>query len=70
MGPRTALKRYDFVQAPVTLRWNVRYLNDGVVDEALVRLLLEYGGWNGLGADRSQGNGQFEVVEVKEIDPA
>lgn len=65
-GPRTALKRVDFV-APegLELRARVRYLDAGIVDADLVGTLIEFMGWNGLGADRSLGSGQFEGrVEV------
>ncbi len=69
-GPRSALKRVDFVAGPATLKFNVRYLdenNKGVVSLDLIKAILEFGGWNGLGADRSQGNGLFTVVEIQEI---
>jgi hypothetical protein len=66
-GERSALKRVDFVNAPATLRFTIRFLNDGLVDMDLVKTLLEFGGWNGLGADRSQGNGLFELVDAREI---
>lgn len=66
-GPRTALKRVDYVSAPAAIIFTCRFLNDGVVDLGLIETLLEHSSWNGLGADRSQGNGLFEVSEVKEI---
>jgi len=68
MGPRTALKRYDFVNAPCSLRFCVRFIDDGIVDLELINTLLEHASWNGLGTDRSQGNGLFEVTEVKELE--
>lgn len=66
-GPRTALKRCDFVEGPVDLSFTIRLLDDGVIDEELISVLLEYGGWNGMGADRSQGNGLFSVTQLKAI---
>lgn len=66
-GPRTALKRCDYVNGPVELKFTVRMLDDGLVDADLVETLLEFGGWNGLGADRSQGNGLFDVKSIKAI---
>lgn len=57
-GPRTALKKYDYC-SDVRITFVVRWLDDKVVDEELVRALLEFMAWNGLGASRSQGNGQF-----------
>lgn len=66
-GPRDALKRFDFVDAPAEVSFTVRTLSSGVVDEALLKVMLEYAGWNGLGADRSQGAGQFELVTLSKI---
>ena len=63
-GPRNALKRVDYVEAPVTVTFTARWLDDGVVDDELLKTLLEYAGWNGLGADRSTGSGQFEVLTL------
>lgn len=62
MGPRTALKRTDYVNAGTTLSFTVKTLNDGVVDAELLKLLLEFSGDNGLGADRSQGFGKFKTT--------
>lgn len=66
-GERDALKKFDFVSAPARLTINVRILGDGVVDQDLMEMLLEHSSYNGLGADRSQGNGLFVVHEVKEL---
>jgi hypothetical protein len=66
-GPRTALKRCDFVGTPCKLQFTLRYLADGVVDLDLIKTLLEHSSWNGIGADRSQGNGLFEVLEVQPL---
>ena len=63
-GPRNALKRVDYVVAP-HLSFTLRVLRDGVVDEPLLRVLFDYMGENGLGADRSQGNGTFQLVSLK-----
>lgn len=68
MGPRSALKRFDYVTAPAEIAFTVKHLNDGVVDLELIQILLEHSGANGIGADRSQGNGLFEVVEIHLID--
>lgn len=69
-GPRTALKRCDFVNGPCELKFTVRVLDDGLVDADLVETLLEFGGWNGLGADRSQGNGMFELKSIVPVEAA
>jgi hypothetical protein len=57
----------DFINAPAQVKFTVRYLDDGVISMDLITLILEFGGWNGLGADRSQGNGLFEVVEMQKL---
>jgi hypothetical protein len=66
-GPRTALKRVDYVAAPATITFHVRWLPDGVIDREIIELLLEHGSMNGLGADRSQGSGLFTVEAVREL---
>ena len=66
MGPRTALKRYDYVEKP-TIQLTLRYLRDGIIDRELIEVFLDYAGWNGLGADRSQGEGMFEVLSINDI---
>lgn len=65
-GPRSALKVIDYVAAPAQLSFVIRYVNDGVIDRDLVDTLLEHMSWNGIGSDRSQGNGMFNVVSVRE----
>ena len=60
-GPRNALKRYDFCGEGTTVKFTLKWLKDGIVDEELVAALHEYMPLNGLGADRSQGNGLFDV---------
>jgi len=75
-GPRTSLKRFDYVDRP-RLLFSLKVLDEVLVTLDKKRLtpatylpvLLEYGGENGMGADRSQGNGQFDVTrfEVKTV---
>lgn len=67
-GPRTALKRVDYIMAPASVKFTVRFLDDGVINLDLIKIILEFGGWNGLGADRSQGNGLFQVIEIQELE--
>lgn len=67
MGERTALKRTDYVESP-TVTFHLRLLKDGVIDLELVKTLLDHMAWNGLGTDRSQGNGKFQTVGVECID--
>lgn len=62
-GKKTALKRFHFVNEP-SITFTCRYLRDGIIDKELIGIFLEYAGWNGLGADRSQGEGMFDVVGI------
>lgn len=57
-GPRTALKRTDFVE-DVELRCNLEVLTDGAITEPLLRLILDHASRNGIGTDRSTGAGVF-----------
>jgi len=63
MGPRNALKRFDFIEPGATVSFSLKVLDDGLVTQDLIEVLLEYAGQNGLGADRSQGSGQFKVTK-------
>ena len=68
LGPRSALKRYDYVVEP-EMKFHIRYLNDGLITLDLIDVFLEYAGWNGLGSDRSQGEGRFELVNISARKP-
>ncbi len=61
-GPRTSLKRFEYA-ADVELRFTVRVLRDGVVEPDHLRTILEYLQDGGIGADRSQGSGTFELLD-------
>lgn len=67
-GPRNALKRVDYVVAPLTLKFTLKWLADGIVDLDLIKVILDHAAINGLGADRSQGNGLFtyEIMMLNE----
>lgn len=65
-GPRTSIKRFEFAE-DVKLSFRLKVLEDGVVTEEHLRDLLEYMQENGIGADRSQGNGTFEIVSFAAI---
>ena len=61
MGPRTSIKSFE-VAENVPLTFHLRVLKDAVVDEADLQLLLEYSSINGIGSDRSQGWGTFDLI--------
>jgi CRISPR/Cas system CSM-associated protein Csm4 (group 5 of RAMP superfamily) len=70
-GPRTAIKRVDYVEN-VDLEFEVWVLTTAAqekrhVGEDDLKRMLALGQENGLGADRSQGQGKFEVVEFEKV---
>lgn len=70
-GPRTALKRVDFVLQP-RLNFEVWVLKTApgekrhIGEKDLVKILT-FAQNNGIGADRSQGEGKFNVVEFQKV---
>jgi len=57
-GPRTALKRTDYVDhAKVTC--HLKLLEDGLITEEILDQILQHASLNGIGTDRSQGAGTF-----------
>lgn len=63
-GPRSAFKRYDYVER-ARITFNFKVLDDGQITDEHLDAILEYAQDAGLGADRSQGMGKFDVVEFK-----
>lgn len=60
-GPRNAIKRSAYVER-AECQFTVRILDNVVLDEAHLIDILAFGQDLGLGADRSQGHGKFEVI--------
>ena len=67
MGPRSSIKFFDYYEE-LELAFEVKVLMDNVVKESHLKTMLEYAQDNGLGADRSQGFGQFDLIEFKAVD--
>lgn len=67
MGPRTSIKTYDYMDEP-EISFQLKVLQDGVVGEEHLKTILEYGQDNGLGADRSQGFGQYDLIKFEAIE--
>ncbi len=69
-GPRTSIKRVEIVKdATITFTIKRRRGNDKQsVPEKTLLAILDYAQTVGLGADRSQGFGTFEVVSVEKLD--
>jgi len=70
-GPRTAIKRVDYVQH-VSFSFEVWVLTTAAqekrhVGEEELKRMLALGQENGLGADRSQGQGKFEVTAFEKV---
>ncbi|MGH9266831.1 MAG: hypothetical protein ACRD0D_01500 [Acidimicrobiales bacterium] len=57
-GPRTSLKRVDYIRT-AGLAATLAVAGLGTFTEDRLRSLLDYAAINGLGAERSQGHGQF-----------
>jgi len=66
MGPRSALKRVDYVDQP-TIEFEIWVLKTAKAETRHIGVdelveMLRFSQENGLGADRSQGAGKFDVV--------
>lgn len=66
MGERTAIARSESVPAGTRIKFEIVSLQ-GVVSEGLLRTLLGYGTYQGLGQWRSSGCGRFEVVSFAKV---
>jgi hypothetical protein len=65
-GPRSSLKTIDYVDQPV-LKFQLKVLDDGLVDRDLLEAIFEYGGEHGMGQERSQDWGKYEMVKLEEV---
>lgn len=65
-GPRSSLKTIDYVNNPV-LKFNLKVLDDGVIDQATLESIFEYGAEHGMGQERSQDWGKYELVRLTEV---
>jgi len=73
-GPRTAIKKQDYV-ANADLTFTVKALNEPmetkdkkkIHPEDMLKIILDYGQDIGLGKDRSQGGGTFQVTTIAAI---
>jgi len=66
-GPRSSLKFVDYVMQP-RMKFFLKVLDDGEIKADVLRALFEYGGVHGMGQERSQQWGQYEVVNFGEVD--
>lgn len=65
LGPRTALKRTDFVE-DAQIACDLVVLNDGMITDEILVMILDHAMYNGIGTDRSQGQGTFRY-ELEEL---
>ena len=66
-GPRSSLKTIDFVDSPV-LKFRLKMLDDGVIDEEILKAIFEYGGEHGMGQERSQDWGKYKLEKLEEAE--
>ena len=60
-GPRTALKRNDYIERP-TITTHLLVLDDGVITTELLETILKFGSTKGFGAERGLGNGRYSFT--------
>jgi len=64
-GPRSSLKTIDYVDKPV-LKFSLKVLDDDVIDRDILKAIFEYGSEHGMGQERSQDWGKYELVKLEE----
>lgn len=64
-GPRSSFKTIDYVDKPV-LKFHLKVLDDGVIDRDILEAIFEYGAEHGMGQERSQDWGKYELVKLEE----
>ena len=65
-GPRSSIKYIDYVNQP-TLSFVVRLYNDGLYGIEDIREVLLYGSIHGMGQERGQDWGRYEIVRLEQI---
>jgi len=63
-GPRSSLKTIDYVDKPI-LKFNLKVLDDDVIDRDILEAIFEYGSEHGMGQERSQDWGKYELVKLE-----
>ncbi len=63
-GPRVSVARSEVVSAGTSFECEIKTMKGGPVSEAMMREMLDYGAWKGLGQWRNSGKGRFEWAEV------
>ena len=65
-GPRSSIKYVDYVDNP-RFSFGLKVLEDGIIELKHLEAILEYGGTHGLGQERSQGWGQYDILNIEEV---
>ena len=65
-GPRSSLKTIDYVN-DARLAFRLKVLDDGVITKDILEAIFEYGSVHGVGQERSQDWGRYEVVKLEEV---
>lgn len=65
-GARSSIKHVDYIDSP-EMYFTLRVLNDGMIGREDLGAILEYGSIHGMGQERSQGWGRYEVKELVEV---
>ena len=65
-GPRSTYKYIDYVDRP-DMSFTLKVLDDKVITEEHLRMVFEYGAVHGMGQERSQGWGRYELVTLVEL---
>jgi hypothetical protein len=61
-GPRVTLARSDKLDEGTEISFEIRFLPHPAINDKLIKELLEYGQYQGLGQFRNGGYGRFEIV--------
>jgi len=66
-GPRSTIKYVDYVLSP-RMSFTMSILDDGVITRDHLEMLFEFGGMHGMGAERSQSWGKYELIHLMELE--
>lgn len=64
-GKISAPKVFDYIDKPL-MKFQLRVLNDGIITENMLKEIFEYGGVHGMGQERGQDFGRYELVKLEE----
>jgi hypothetical protein len=68
-GARSSRKLIEYVWQP-TLKFHLKVLNDGIIQEHHLRTIFNFGATQGIGQERSQMWGRYHIVTLQEVTAA